>query len=335
MLKKILCVQTMLLSLTLISFKQGVTPIFAQTPAGATLSLSVTPPVAYITIKPGETFTATVLLENEGTTSITTVPTLVDFEPDKAGTGIVLSDFTTFPYLDPEKPSELKQELRLQPGEKKTISIPIKTPHSASASEHHLTLLFPGSDQTNATDSPTGANISGVIGSNVIIMISPDIQDQSQLSLEKYEGVNLIDSFSPVTFKLWAKNEGRLAGIASGSAQLVGSKGNILGSWSFFPDVILAHSQRLLRTTGEKVAEPDGEIQPTTLFSFRSPFLIGKYQVKVTFGSANQLNRVTTEYPVIAFPFLLCGLILICGCSLIGYKIFVRKLPLGKRLQTY
>jgi len=323
------------LSLALISLKVAILPILAQTPGGTSFSLSVTPPVAYITLKPGESFVATVSLENEGTSSVTVTPTLADFEPDKAGTGIILSDFTTFPYLDPEKPTQLKQELQLQPGEKKIISLPIKTPHTASASEHHLTLLFPGLDLNVADGSPTGANISGVIGSNLIVMISPDIQDLSQLSLEKYEGVYLIDSFSPITFKLWAKNEGQLAGVASGSAQLLSSNGNVMSSWSFFPDIVLAHSQRLLRTTGEKVAEPDGEIQPATVFSYKSPFLIGKYQVKIAFGSANQLNRLTTTYPVIAFPFLISGLLVTCCIILIGYRIFIRKLPLGKRLQTY
>lgn len=310
--------------------------VFAQeSPTGNSFSLSVSPPVSYVTLKPGELFVASITLENQGTSSVNVTPSLVDFEPDKEGTGITLNDFSTFPYIDTTQPTQLQQTIRLQPGQKQKISIPIRVPLSAGNSEHHLTVLFPGiaTDDVNAT--PTGANVSGVIGSNMIVMVSPNIQDLSQLSLEKYDGVYLVDSFAPISFKLWAKNEGVLAGVASGSAQIITGSGRVVSTWAFFPDIILAHSNRLLRTTGENVSTPDDDIQPTSVFTYKSTFLLGAYRVNVTFGSANQLNRTTTSYPVIAFPFILTGLGLVCAILIIGYKFLLRKLPIGKGFETY
>lgn len=307
----------------------------AQAQSPTSFSLSVKPPVAYLTMRPGETAAPIITIANEGTTSVTLKPTLVDFEPDPKGTGILISPEHTFPYLDQTKPNPLQVSITLQPGERRNVTLPISIPSTALTSEHHLTLLFPGDPTKTDTGEQNAANISGVIGSNLIVMITPEEQDLSRLQIDRYDGPQFVDSFMPISFQLWAKNEGLLAGVASGSAEIVNQAGNQVSRWAFFPDIVLANSQRLVRTTGESIIEVEEGVQPSTLFTYRSPFLLGKYRINVTFGSHNQLEKNTTTYTVIALPFSIGGLGIFCLIVIFGYKLFVKKLPIARGLKTY
>jgi hypothetical protein len=326
-------IKLLVLMILIMTAMSPVRPVSAQT--GTTFSLSVKPPVAYLSMRPGETANPIITIANEGSSSVVLKPTLVDFEPDPQGSGIILSQNHTFPYLDATKPDPLSQSLTLQPGERKNIAIPIAIPTTAVTSEHHLTLLFPGDPLGKSDTEEIGANISGVIASNLIVMITPTEQDLSQLQIEKFQGPTYIDSFMPISFQLWAKNDGPLAGVASGSAEVVNQAGDQVATWKIFPDIVLANSHRLVRTTGDQIEEVTEGIQPSAVFTYRAPFLMGKYRINVTFGSHNQLEKNTTSYPVVALPFSIIGLMILALTIIIGYKLFIKNLPIARGLKTY
>lgn len=315
-------------------------PSISQAQTTSAFSISISPPVTYLSLRPGQKSNPTITIRHEGTTPLSITPRLVEFEADPRGSGVRLTDHQTFAYLDQSQPSALDQSFTLQPGEKKTFSLPIAIPQSANTGESHLTVLFASSPLTTTDLTATQTEVAGTIGSNLIVMVSADGQDLSQLQPDRYQGPKFIDSFSSLSFQLGARNDGPLAGVATGSAELVSGSGQVLKTWRFFPDIILAHSQRLLRTPSEDLPSPTDRneeqiLEPNQTFNFKAPFMIGLYQINVTLGPTDQPNQAKMSYPVIALPFSVGVLIIVCLGALIGYKILIRKLPIGKRLKTY
>jgi len=309
------------------------TPTQAQT--STAFDLSVSPPVTYLVLEPGQTASYPLVIAHEGTISLTITPKVRSFRADERGMGIQLEEEVVFPYLDPAQPNPFAEPFVLQPGEKKTFSVPILVPTDSSTNEAHLTLLFEGSAVTPPVLGLSQADLTGAVGTNLILMVKTSEADQAQLLIKKYQGPHLIDSFSPITFQLLAKNIGPIAGIATGSASITTGSNKELANFVFFPDSVLADSSRHLRTLPADQTLADETLEPTFTFSYKSPFLLGIYKVQVVLASSTQTSPSVGNFQVIALPFSLFFLIAIGAFLYIGYKVFSTKLALAKRLRTY
>jgi hypothetical protein len=314
------------------------------------IDLNVSPPVTYLKIKPGTQHTLSFTLEQQGTLPLQITSKVVDFSPHPSGTGIVLNDSTSFPYLAfTGGPNELQQAMLLKPGEKRRYEVSLNIPAEAPEREYHLTWLFEAKPDSSFTIGEVGAQVSGTVGSNIIVLITNQDESRGQLQLKKFQLPTLVDSFSPVTFQLLAENTGPQALTASGSATITDWQGKVVKTFTFYPDTVLAQSSRSLRTLDSDQI-PDQSTQPlpdpatpslnpeflkplpAVAFTYDPPFLFGVYQVKV---SMNNINTQNQSYDVqtsnfIAIPISIIIILALMLSAFIGFKYLLHL----QRIQT-
>lgn len=302
------------------------------------LSLAVNPPVAYLTVKPGETVNHAITLTYEGSTPITITPSLVNFNPAERGQGIELEETYTFPYLDTSKPNPFQQAITLEPGKPTRVEIPISVPNNATTHEFHLSVLFSADPSQNVLMGSTQTKVVGTIGSNLIVLVATDNRDLSQLSIKSVQGARMIDSFGEIDLKVLANNTGPTATIASGSAVIKNGRGHVVQRYDIYPDMILANSSRLLRVVEPgslNTTDENSSWQPATSITHRAPLLVGQYTLEVSLvdqAGVSQTNHLTEIW---ALPFSII-IVLTIALILAGvYLISVKKLPIGKRIKTY
>ncbi|MBD3250209.1 MAG: hypothetical protein GF381_01385 [Candidatus Pacebacteria bacterium] len=291
------------------------------------LSLSVSPPVVYLHVKPGGTLDHTLEVINNGNRTLIVTTNITDFRPDgKTGQPIIGSgsvfDKLINPNLDFDQPFELK------PGENRSVNLQLKISQTAKQKEYPLTILFSAvassSDFNNSENSSsvTGSPLAGVVGSNLILFVSPHEKNQGKLEIAQIKLPRLIDSFQPIIFEVLAQNTGANATPIFGSATVNNLFNQPISEYIFYPDYVLANSTRqvrglepkaeLLDEQGKLIAEKVDKI--STQLSHDAPLLIGPY--KITIDLAGQ----TQSRLVIAFPFSILLVSLVGGLIYWGYN---------------
>ncbi len=316
-----------------------VSPALAQSPATPDLAqpfhLSITPPVAYIQVKPGEQFSHTIEVRHLGSVPLNITAKLVDFSAGESGQGIELAELSTFPYLTTDSKNQLNQPFELQPGQSHKLTLEFDPPAAAVHHEYHLSLLLTGQSQLQSTGE-VGAAVTGTIGSNMVVLVSADQRNLGQMNLKQLDSPKFIDSLGSLTFKVLAENTGATALAASGSAKIINWQGKTVAEYNIYPDMVLAHSQRLLRPTKPATdsAQPSLQATENPEFRYQTPFLIGPYTISVTLSNPDQ-DHTALSYQVLALPFSVIALVLIAGSLYLGYSAIRRKLPLVAGIKRY
>jgi len=303
----------------------------AQAPSDSddAYDLSISPPVTYLQVEPGKTVTHALTIENKGQQTLMVSPKIIDFQASDSGAGLDLQAENSFPYLASQTKAVLQETFALNPGQKYRLNLVLSPPLEAQEKEYHLTVLFAAAP----VDYPrleAGPRISGAIGSNLIVFVSPQQTNKGRLKLKEVKAPPLIDSLSALTFQVLAENVGSQATTASGSAHVLNWQKKTVAEFKFFPDMVLANSLRSLRpslpATGSAnpAFEPSGE----STFRYKPLFLIGPYTIEVTFQSA------TTQEPlvfrVLALPFSLM-LIVVLAPVLYFLAMYITKLTLASK----
>jgi hypothetical protein len=271
------------------------------------VDLTVSPPVSYIRVEPGKTFRLAITIRQNGTIPLQVTPTIVDFVPDSLSGQPVLQDSTEFKFVTIEnEPKSFDQPFPLKPGADDQVVLYFNIPEHARAQEYHLSLLL--SAQPDADLTVNGGNqttVSAVIASNIIVLVARSDQDLGELEVAELKVPLLVDSLSRINYSILAKNNGPTATKPYGKAIIRNFSDQVVSSFPFYPDVILAQSARPLRAATadpELVTNPD-ELRPTT-FEYDPQFLLGPYRVEVTLDSqAGQSEPVTVTKVVWALPF--------------------------------
>ncbi|HEX7017746.1 MAG TPA: hypothetical protein VF209_02465 [Patescibacteria group bacterium] len=300
-------IRTILLATIVLLNLYLVLPISLASAQSAPIDLSVSPPTEYIQVAPGKSISHTVTIEQHGSLPLRITPSIVDFASD-GETGQPVLQFekgSSFRYLKIKNPDvQLGQPFSLNPGQKKQIVFQIEPPSEAVQGEFPLTLLFTAQPPTENTIG-TGSQVSGMVGSNLVVLVSTGQTDKGKLVLEKIRAPRLVDSFGSLAFSLLAKNNGRNATTASGSATITNWQNQIVAEYTFYPDMILAQTSRLLRH-GQSV-ESDAADNITADFKYKPAFLIGPYTITASLnenGLENQ-SQSLLSIRVFAFPFSL------------------------------
>ena len=330
------------LSLAVAMSLSGPQPAWAQTSSTSTTSpatsasaaddsaydLAISPPVTYAQVKPGENLTHTITVENKGQQSLMVSPKLIDFQASDTGSGLDLQAENSFPYLTNQSRTVLTETFTLNPGEKHRLELIMAPPIDAVEKEYHLTLLFVAAP----VDYPrlvAGAHVSGAIGSNLIVFVSPQTANKGKLKLKEVKAPQIIDSLSAITFQVLAENVGNQATTASGSARILNWRHQTVAEFEFFPDMVLANSLRQLRPSQPATEAAQLALEPAASSSFRYKplFLIGPYTIEVTFESASTQEPLT--FQVLALPF---SLLLVVILTPITYMIvrYITKLPIAR-----
>lgn len=283
------------------------------------IDLAVGPPTTYLHLKPGTTSSQRLVIEQKGSLVLDITPSLVDFASDGKTGQPALKDTSTFRYATLTLPNDASPQadshtFTLTPQQKKNISVNFDIPSNATEGEYPLTILFRAKPSEATTIGAGESEVSAVVGSNIIVLISKSGKDQSQLTLEKIDSMRFIDSLMPLSFTITAKNDGGNASTASGSATISDSQQHQLAEFPFYPDMVLANSTRQLRTTPslEKAAVDPSLI--TSVFNYKSWFLIGQYtiQAKLENTTSNQNTDSELTQTVIALPFSFVIVAILC-----------------------
>ncbi len=286
------------------------TVVAAQTTG---FSLVVAPAQAYLKILPGNRATHTITLENAGDETLEVIPKVLDFATDgKTGVPSLLGK-TEFAYLNLTE--DLYQPILLPPKGKAQLTLSFTVPAGAKNKEYPLSVLFSadkqGASQTTINTSP----VTGSVVSNLVVLVADESATSKKLTLYDSGAPQFVDSFSDITFAPVVKNESYAATIASGSATLLDWRGKTVAHFPFYPESVLGFSTRELRSYAD-------ELQPR-LFSFKSPFLLGPYQIKfeIDNSSDEQQSIETNRITVFAAPF---SLLSAAGLGVITYLLYTK-----------
>ena len=305
-------------------------------------SLSVNPPISYLSVKPGAGISQRLNLRNDGQYSLKVTPQYVDFTADGKTGQAVLGQTSDFPYLTIEGDSEKwGQSFYLKPGEEKSVALVVAVPSNFPQAEQHLSVLFQAEQLLGEQNTQT--DISAIVASNIVLAISADQENHADLKITDFHLPRFIDSFWPLEFSLLVKNQGSNAGVVSGNLSVSHWPDGQILAYQLYPDMVLAQSSRQVRgmTTEklealkelEKEAEAKQAIGQNTQgqkeefvrknlqerFRLPGPFLLGSYEVEVQVGEEIQKETV------VALPFSILVLAVLSAILYTGIKWFFRR----------
>jgi len=249
------------------------------------VSLTISPPIAYLHVAPGTSKNHTVILENSGNTTITVLPTLVDFTTDgKTGRAIV-SNQLTFPYISLGVDNSVTQ-VTIPPHKKAQLTLYIDVPENADEKEYPLTVLFFSQEELSKNDTSIGnSKINAAIGSNLVVLVAKQNKFSKILEVLDANAPKIIDSFQKLEFAPLVQNNSFGATTASGSAKIVNWRKQTIAEFEIYPDTILGHNSRELRA----LFLNDQEQPEPTSFSFKPNFMFGPYQIITTLNNDTEI----------------------------------------------
>lgn len=291
------------------------------------LDISVTPPVEYVFVEPGETISHAVVVEYKGTEPVQVIVEVVDFTPDDLTGAPILSKTNSFPHIQlVDLSKSLGKPFPMKPNSRENLIFKLSPPLHAVVREYPLTILFTAIPDLDLGQDISGAKTTGALGSNLIVFVSSEKPGNSPLEIEKVTAPIFIDSFEKLSFRVVARNQASSATVAHGEATIHNWRGKEIKKFYIYPDAVLGKSTRPLRAAKSDPTTLDlNSVDPNELiplnFEYQAPFLIGPYTFRVTLNnsvtSEGQPKIVSTK--VIALPF---AVVIIGSLSLIIYVIF-------------
>ncbi len=294
------------------------------------LNLSISPPITYLSIKPGETKSIPLTIKNSGDRDLVIQLQLAEFSSDGQTGRPVLNLTSHFGYLRPQNAAwNWGQSVVVKHDETAQILLDLVVPITATVEEHHLTILAKGSQIS--PNSMVLSSVAGMIGSNLVIAIANDETDLSQVEFGDWEIPRYIDSLKGIDVNGLIKNTGKQAGPILGKATLLAPSGETLKTWLFYPDMVLPSSTREVRVidvTSDPTAEPSAwfsqpNLQPINHLQYQPSWLLGNYLLKLELYqhdyTPNQ-PRWQRIIQITAFPF---GLVAFCLAVPLCYGLVV------------
>ncbi len=281
------------------------------------ISLSISPPLLEVVIKPGKSILVAYTLENSGDPTVIR-PRILPFEPKGITGNIKVKDEFEGPiqFSLENNNIQLEQPFFLRNQSSQQLLLRIRVPEGAPEGDYYYTLLNE-SDPPPMIDGTTNSRAKVTIGSNILITVtsSGDLDIKSKVSLfdvlSTYslpifnKKLRIFDSFDKIPVTLQVENMGNNSIKPEGTITLRGNFGE-QSHYSVLPQNILSHSRRLLSAT------PSAEINCKTgkrslcesPFSLiLSGFFLGNYKLSTTlnFGEGTPTLFASTSF--IAFPF--------------------------------
>lgn len=297
--------------------------------AASDIDLEINPAVEFVSVLPGGKLQHTITIKQNGTTPLSVTPTIVDFKADGETGNPILSDTTHVDFISIEnKDVNFGKAFNLTSEQSKQIVFNIHPNGDQIESEFPLTILFRAQAQ-NENQHGSGALSSAMIGANLIVHVSPNLENSGKLEVENIRSSKIFDSFRPLNFQILIKNTGNNATVVNGQVKVYDWQNKEILNESLAPDLILANSTRLARySPSEKktTKEPDYS-QLSSQFSYSSPFLIGPYTIEVALNDpVNQIEEsFVLKTHVVAFPISIMLIILFSFNTYLAYRYLVAK----------
>ncbi|MCA9369054.1 hypothetical protein KC721_02045 [Candidatus Woesebacteria bacterium] len=273
--KKVITKRTQLLLSTI--FVLGIFFLYPTNLFAQDFSLTVTPEVQYIRIKPGSKIRHTITLENKSDRPITVTPTVYDFKADGKTGRAMVSGVSSIPYLDIE---DINSSVLTVPANKRAqLGLIFSVPEDAPEREYPLTVLFQSEPNSSAINT-SQSQLVGAIGSNLIVLVSHQEQLSNLINIDTIQTPKIVDSFSEVNVSPTITNNHFAATNAAGNVRVKNIFDTQVAEFKIFPDTVLGYSSRELRAMK---TDFQPEIEPEAVsFAFKPSHMLGLYTVEVT-----------------------------------------------------
>lgn len=270
------------------------------------LSLSISPPILELVVKPGKNVTQSFKLTNDSDTSLVITGRLAeytengikdnpDFEQDK-WISLLNLDIALFkPFL-------------LEKGKTQQIVVRINPPKEIKEADYNRVLLFTTKPQMPADRSQS--QITQTIGVPLLLTVTATGNFVRSAQITKFTLPDYIDSFGPLTFDVLVKNTGQSFFHPNGNITLSGPVGR--GSYPLIPSAILSQQEVKL------ISDMDSQQKEHTI-SIKG-FFLGKYTVGVDFRLDDGSITVTEKKVVYAFPFKLIFIFFLIFLLLLKFR---------------
>lgn len=276
--------------------------IFPHTTFAANYSLSISPPLLRVHIKPGKSISQVFKIENLGSTDKTLVANIVPFtESDNFGNPL-LNPKATASWLSyfslANSKIKLSEPFSITAGASEQLVLSLSVPESASLQDIYATLMI-STYENSLNQSFQGTSVRATIGSNLLITISSQAHPDTVLKIEDFSPVEgstikigntyFADSITPQKFTATVNNEGSFAAETKGVFRVTTMNENPVYLEGILPVNVIAKSKRQLLNV-------DGN-----LFEF-SPLLtnIGLHHVYLEIKTDN--SNTTSSINIFFFP---------------------------------
>ncbi|MFA6081352.1 MAG: hypothetical protein WC741_03005 [Patescibacteria group bacterium] len=285
------------------------------------VSLSISPPLLELFIKPGKSIMVAYNLKNYGDPIFLNLKILPFEAKDELGNIRIKQEFEGPVRFDLDN-SDLKldQPFFLKTNDTQQILLRIRIPENITDGDFYYSLLAETIPPT-ASEGIGSARTKATIGSNILITISNsgDVEIKPKIALFSIQGglplnkeVKIFDSSDKIPIILTVANKGKNMIRPEGQINLKGNFGET-AKYDIISKNILAGSERLMEATPS--AQIDYDNKNTLVLS---GFFIGKYNLsaQITFGE-NSPTIFGSTIIFYAFPFKIAGGILLALITVI------------------
>jgi hypothetical protein len=292
----------------------GNTLVSAQSTAGAGGNgIRISPVRTDLTIKPGETSSLTLTVENITATSAEFEAIINDFvagNNEQGQPALILDNNKFAPSHSLKRYISDIPNVTINAGESKQVKVSISIPNSAAAGGYYGAVRFSpaGSEKNN-----NNVTLSASVGSLILVKVPGDLKENL-----------ILDSFDVRT------SEGAIGGsslfVSSNSLYAVArfkNSGNV--HEQPFGKILLKRGDKILQTIEINNTDPKGNVLPDSTRRFAVKLdkvgLWGKYTVQGNFGygSGGQLISGSTSFFVFPLVYILIGVAIV---ALIAAAIF-------------
>jgi len=279
------------------------------------LSLSLSPPLLEVMIKPGKGITKAYQVTNKGESDLYLTTLIVPFVADPQTGQIIFQPDAGFgPRFSLHNAHlQLGQTFRLAPGKSQQLVLNIKIPPSLPEGDYYYT-FFVQSSAKGQFLGQSGTAAQAKIGSHLLISVSQTgiLNPQGKIS-QFIAQPKFADLFEQVNFSLAVANTGKVFFKAAGKIEIKDWLGKKQAELLLRPDNILVNSQRKLVCL-EKPTDP--QTPPKQIeCAFRSLFP-GRYQAVATIQPNGEKEILQQRVYFYLFPFKLIAALIVGGAIL-------------------
>lgn len=262
-------------------------------------SLSVSPPLTQILIKPGTKVTQTYQFVNNGEGGLYSIH-LFPFSPGGINGEIDLDENAPssdwFSLLAPQIAFGAK--FNASPGANTTVVLQISVPPEATQKDYYFSLVFQSENEKGLDQSASQS--SGRIGSNLLISVASDENPFKIAEIQEFSAPLIIDSLGKINYAFILKNVGRtlFKPIGRITVDNIFSRKKI--NLEIAPQNVLAYSERRIACL---------KAENLTDCALESPVLFGLYRAKLDFTLDGQSKIYQTEVVTVALPFSLMAVL--------------------------
>ncbi len=291
--------------------------LFPTNVRGQQISLSISPPLLKVFIKPGKSIMVAYKLENTGDPVIMSAKVL-PFEPrDNTGNIRIKDEFEGPIRFSLDNASIIfGQSFFMKTRDQEQLLLRIRIPDGAPVGDYYYTLLA----ETSPPPILEGAGSTGAkatIGSNILITVTNSGQIDIRGKVALFDVLprwkfnvgglkfNVFDSNDKIPIVLIVENKGKNLFTPEGEIVMKGNFGE-KARYEIIPQNVLAESQRLMTAT------PAAEIDSTPSVSLTiSGFFVGLYKLSTTLNFGENSPNIFASTSFIAIPFkLLIGFLI-------------------------